>query len=367
MTLRVGIISAAWGGFAHLPAWRALRGVEVTAICTSRQETALAAAQRLNIARPFWDAEAMCADADLDIIDIGTRPVLRQPWILTALAAGKHVYNACPHAADWAGAKKIDTAWRQSGTIGVVDSYARWLPAHRQMKAMIDDGFIGQPLGGRCRFNISLFNQPSRQFPYNWFGEAGQGVSAIRNNGSHMLFTLIDMLGPFTEVVSDDRRVLDEWRFADDDVQHPQTNDLANVMLRFASGLVLPMQISWSMPLHNGWCIDLFGDGGRLRAASPTFPTMRDLVLTGGKTGKAMAPVAIPDKLRCVPGGGLNWDSDPQPSVAMALSMQAMVDAIRGEGLASPDFAMALEVERLQEAIRLSTVERRWVTVPEII
>ena len=74
MALRVGIVSAAWGGFAHLPAWRAIPGVEVTAICTSRQETAEAAAARLGVARPFWDAEAMCADPDIDIVDCGTRP-----------------------------------------------------------------------------------------------------------------------------------------------------------------------------------------------------------------------------------------------------------------------------------------------------
>ena len=44
MTLKVGIISANWGAMAHLPAWRSLPGVEVTSICTSRQETAEAAA-----------------------------------------------------------------------------------------------------------------------------------------------------------------------------------------------------------------------------------------------------------------------------------------------------------------------------------
>ncbi len=47
MVLRVGIVSAGWGAFAHLPAWRAIPGVEVTAICTSRQETAEAAQVRL--------------------------------------------------------------------------------------------------------------------------------------------------------------------------------------------------------------------------------------------------------------------------------------------------------------------------------
>ena len=49
MTLRVGIISANWGTFAHLPAWRSIPGVEVVAICTSRRETAEAAAKKHGI------------------------------------------------------------------------------------------------------------------------------------------------------------------------------------------------------------------------------------------------------------------------------------------------------------------------------
>ena len=44
-----------------------------------------------------------------------------------------------------------------------------------------------------------------------------------------------------------------------------------------------------------------------------------------------------------------------------------MVDAIQGGGAAAPDFARALEVERIQEAIRISSAERRWVRVADII
>ena len=93
MTLRVGIVSAAWGAFAHLPAWRAIPGVEVTAICTSREETARAAADRLGLPRAFWNAQEMCADPDIDIVDLGTRPSVRLPMVLAALAHGKHVYR----------------------------------------------------------------------------------------------------------------------------------------------------------------------------------------------------------------------------------------------------------------------------------
>ena len=367
MALRIGIIGAAWGGFAHLPAWRAVPGVEVTAICTSRKATAEAAAERLGIFRAFCDAEAMCADPDIDIVDCGTRPSIRKPMLLAALRHGKHVYNASPHAADWASAKEIDAAWRDSGSVGVVDAFSQWIPAHRQMKAMVAEGYVGTPVGGTCRFNISLFNTPTRQFPYNWFAEAGQGVSAVRNNGSHMLYMLLHLFGPVAELSADDRQILNEWVFEDGGKITPETTDFANVILRFVSGMTMQMQISWSMTLHDGWLIDVFGNKGRIAASSPTFPTMRDCVLHAGQLGGSFAPVEIAESYKHLTGVALGADDEPQPSVAMAFSMHTMVAAIAGNGTASPGFAQALEVERIQEAIRLSNKARSWVTVSDVV
>ena len=367
MTLRVGIISAGWGAFAHLPAWRAIPGVEVTAICTSRQETAEAAAQKLAIARPFWDAQAMCADPNIDIIDCGTRPNIRKPMVLAALAAGKHVYNASPHAPDWAGAKEIDAAWKAGTSIGVVDAFSQWIPANAQMKELVDKGYIGTPLGGTCHFNISLFNKPDKNFPYNWFSQSGQGVNAVRNNGSHALYMLLHLFGPIEELVADDRQILTEWTFPDGDTLVPETTDFANVILRFENGLTMQMQISWSMALHDGFLIDVFGSKGRLVASAPTFPTARDCTLRGGQLGGQMESIEIAECYKHAPNITLNWQSDPQPSFPMALSMYAMVEAITGSAKASPDFAQALEVERIQEAIRLSSADRRWVRIVDVI
>src|SRR3546814_3701177 len=85
--LRVGIISAAWGARAHLPAWRSLDGIEVTAICTSRPETAAKAAADFDVARAFHDFRAMAADPEIDIVDCGTRPPLRHAMVMAALGA----------------------------------------------------------------------------------------------------------------------------------------------------------------------------------------------------------------------------------------------------------------------------------------
>ena len=366
MTLRVGIVSAGWGAFAHLPAWQAVPGVDVTAICTSRRETAQAAQARLGLSRAFWDAEAMCADPDIDIVDLGTRPSVRLPMVLAALKAGKHIYNASPHAPDWAGAKAIDAARQNSVSICSVDAFLAYIPALRQMKVMIDQGFIGTPLGGTCHFNISLFNQPNKAFPYNWFADAEAGVSAMRNNGSHALYLLRHMFGPVDELVADDRQILKQWVFPDGDVVTPQTNDYCNATLSFANGLIIQLQASWSMPVHDGFVLDLFGQDGRLRATSPTFPTARDCVLTASKLGGQLQQVAIPDVYLQGPGVALDWQAPVQPSFPMALSMQAMVAAISGQGEAHPNFTDAFEVERIQEAVRRSSTMRRWVALKDI-
>jgi predicted dehydrogenase len=367
MTLRVGIISANWGAMAHLPAWRAVPGVEVTAICTSRRETAEAAAQRFGIARPFWDADTLAADPEIDIVDVGTRPVLREGMLLSCLAAGKHVYAGIPQAAGIAGARAIRDACAESGRVGVVDAYSEWLPAHRLAREMIDDEYLGRPFGGSCHFSMSLFNQLQPHFPYNWFAQGGQGVSAVRNLGSHAFHLLTHLFGEVDELVAHDGRLLDEWVGADGTRIAAETNDFATMLLRFASGLVLQFQVSWNAPLGQGWSLDVFGSDGRIVVAGAQFPTPSGTILRAGKLGDAgLKLVDIPERLYRDPAVALDADAPMPPSYPMALAMHSMVEAIAGRDRARPDFERAWQVERLQEAVRRSAIERRWVRIAEI-
>ncbi len=88
------------------------------------------------------------------------------------------------------------SAWQTAGTVAVVDAFSQWIPALAKSREMLDAGYIGKPLGGSCRFNMALFNRPDPGFPYNWFSQAGLGVSSIRNNASHLMHYLIHLLGP---------------------------------------------------------------------------------------------------------------------------------------------------------------------------
>jgi len=365
--LRVGIISAAWGTFAHLPAWRAVPGIEVVAVCTSRQETAERAATRCAIARPFWDAQKMAADPDIDIVDCGTRPSIREAMALACLNNGKHVYNAIPFAAGLDGARRLHDAWRQAGTVGVVDAFSEWVPAHRLAKEMIDEGYLGQPFGGTCIFNMSLFNKLNPQFPYNWFAQAGLGVSAVRNLGSQALHMLNFLFGDIAELVAHDGQLLNEWRAPDGTTIKSETNDFASILVRFESGMVIQCQVSWNATLGSGWTLDVFGSNGRIVARAPSFPTSRDTTLHAGKLGDtAPQPIEIPQRFLHSPDILVDANAEIQPTHPMALSMHAMAKAIRGEGHARPDFAQAWKVERALEAVRRSVADRRWVRLDEI-
>ena len=366
MTLRVGIISANWGALAHLPAWRALPGVAVTAICTAHRETAEAAAERFNVERPFWDAQAMCADPDLDIIDCGTRPVLRHAMVLAAFANGKHVYNGIPFAANIDHARDMRDAWKASGKVGVVDALSQWLPQLRQMRAMLDGHYLGTPFGGSIRFNLCLYNPPMPGFPWNWFSEGGQGVSAVRNLGSHALHMLHYLFGGIDEVVADDRMLLRQWELADGETMTPENNDFANALLRLKNGMVFQFQIGWNSTVPEGLVLEAFGSDGRFVATSPTFPTSQDCVLRAARRGEQLAEVAMPDRFRAQQGIGIDSTCPVPPAFPMALAMQSMVEAINGKGEATPDFEQAWQVERVQEAIRLASADRRWVRIDEI-
>ena len=204
-SLRVGVISANWGGMVHVPAWRALDGVEVRAICTSRRETAEKASRDLQIDRPFWDFRQMCADPDLDIIDVGTNPALRQDMVAAALAGGKHVVNQMPFAMDAAaGQAMLDQAHAQN-RVGVVAASVVGLPQLRMMKKMIEEGALGEVFQIHAHWQLGYLTPVLPNFSYVWFGEPGRGVSATRNQGSHLVHALFEVFGPIAGVMAETR------------------------------------------------------------------------------------------------------------------------------------------------------------------
>ena len=178
---------------------------------------------------------------------------------------------------------------------------------------------------------------------------------------------LVSLFGSIEELVAHDGRLLHEWRFPDGDLIKPETNDFATLMLRFHSGLVMQLQVSWSATVAPGWLLESYGSNGRFAVSAPSFPTSRDSILrVGTLEGGRMEQVEIPQRLLRSPDIDVDFTVEPPPVYPMALSMNQMVRSIHGGGPAKPDFAQAWAVECALEAARRSAEERRWVRLDEI-
>ena len=171
--LRVGIIGANWSLKVHGSAWRLLPGVEVAAVCTAHRETAETAASTFGVPKAYWNVADLAADPDIDIIDVGSRPSFRYDMVMAALAGGKHVYDALPFATDMLKARKMLEAQQRAQRVGVVDAQFRWVPAAMHMKALVTQGFIGQPLGFNAQLLMPLQQRNDLPYPHCVYPEGG--------------------------------------------------------------------------------------------------------------------------------------------------------------------------------------------------
>lgn len=366
--LRVGIISANWGAMAHLPAWRLLPDVEVTAICTSRQETAEKAAQTYGVARPFWDYAAMAADPDIDIVDAGTSPLLREKMITTALEAGKHAVNQIPFASSLEAAQALTHLQQAKGVRGLAASSVVGLPHLALMKEMIAAGEIGEIYQVRCSWQLSFFLKIMPGFPYLWFGKAGQGVSVTRNQGSQCLHALREVFGPIVEVNGTMAIQHKTWDLGAGETMRAETDDTLHALLRFESGAMGTLATSWTAGDGPGFVLEAFGAKGRLRLDALRYPSVQSARLSHGEPGYMMQPelreVPVPDRLMQVAGRLIALgDGDLMNGaqrVSLARLFEGFVGAIRGGGEAQPDFVRATEVQGLVEALYRSNESGAW-------
>src|SRR5260221_9074191 len=99
--IRVGIIGAnrdrGWAAEAHIPALQSLSDdFEITALSTSRRESADAASKRFGVPLAFDNHQDLVNSTDVDVVAITVKVPHHFELATAALAAGKAVYCEWP-------------------------------------------------------------------------------------------------------------------------------------------------------------------------------------------------------------------------------------------------------------------------------
>jgi predicted dehydrogenase len=141
--LRLGFVGANvrshWASQSHFPALAAHRDVELTAVCTTRPESAEEARKAFGAKLAFHDFRAMVASPEIDAVVVCVRVPLHYEPTKAAIEAGKHVYTEWPLGRTTAEAEELAALARAKGVQTVVGLQARLSPALATMREKVED------------------------------------------------------------------------------------------------------------------------------------------------------------------------------------------------------------------------------------
>src|SRR5207249_217798 len=149
--IRVGIIGAnpdrGWAAEAHIPALQSLSDdFEITALSTSRRESADAARERFGVPLAFDNTHELVESSDVDVVAITVKVPHHFELATAALNAGKAVYCEWPLGNGLKEAESLAALAKKKGVVAVTGLQARSAPPVAYVRDLIEQGYVGEVL-----------------------------------------------------------------------------------------------------------------------------------------------------------------------------------------------------------------------------
>jgi predicted dehydrogenase len=349
--IRVGIVGASasrgFASVAHMPALRALPQFEIVGVCTTRRETAEAAARHYGAALAFSDARELAQHPDIDLVTVSVKvPDHLQP-VIAAIDAGKHVYCEWPLGRDLEEAVQMLDAAERRGIRHAIGLQGQMSPAINYVKDLIAEGYIGRVLTATmigCAPNWGATIDRAYQ------ADRANGANLLTITGGHQIDALCHCLGEFRELtafaVSQRDRIPLE---ATGEIVAKNSPDQLVVNGIVGDGTVVSFQIRGGVTRGTAFLFEIHGEKGDLTLTATSRDSMQrqELTVRGAQgVAKELAELPLPARYRWVPEG---MPGDSRYNVAQLYVRLA--ECIRGGEPGYPDFTAAVARHRLLDAI----------------
>jgi predicted dehydrogenase len=159
----IGLIGC--GGIArgaHLPAYREF-GYNVVACCDVNEAAMRQAQAEFEIPFGTPDVDALLARPEVQIVDLAVHATQRRPLVEKIAAAGKAILGQKPFAMNGDDAQHMVEVCERAGVTLMVNQQARWAPAHRAVKVLLDRRILGHV------YSVMHVNRSFQDIPGSWF------------------------------------------------------------------------------------------------------------------------------------------------------------------------------------------------------
>jgi predicted dehydrogenase len=381
--IRLGLIGAnpdrGWALAAHLPALQLLPEYEIVAIATSREETAKRAKSVYGARNAYSNVNDFVQDPDVDLVVITVKVPLHKEIVSAALNAGKNVLCEWPLGNGLAEAEfLLDLAQRQK-VRHFIGLQGRSSAGVAHIRDLVADGFVGEVLSSSIvssGFGWGAVIDESQAYLF----DATCGATMLSVTGGHMLDVVRHCLGDFQNVSATivQRRQevavlsipeVERFRRFEAELSLDESAEAGPSVLvaRETRSNTVPDQIAFSGVFENGALLSVHLRGGQFRSTNFLWEingTEGDLRIeaNGGtiqiyRLNVSGARGATPEMVDLLPPAKYETSCDAALSGA-AVNVGRMYASIAQDlddgGMRSPDFATAVELHRILDAIAVS-------------
>jgi predicted dehydrogenase len=358
--IRLGLIGASvkgtWSARSHLPALKASSAVELTAVCTTKADSAEAARQAYGARLAFDDYRKMIASPEIDAVAVVVRVPSHYAPTKAALEAGKHVYCEWPLGRTTAEAMELTALARSKGLITAIGLQARVNPVLVYMKEQLEAGFVGEVLA----VQVSLMRDGVLSRPSNrtWQRDAELGAHTLTIANGHTVDAMRFVTGDFRQlsavVATQAKQWLDTGTGEMLDVTAPD-----NVLIsgKLANGAVASVHVGAIPYAGSGYRMEIYGRDGTLVASGKDSPQLSETFLHGAKRGNTLEPMPGPERLIFA---APDTPSGEASNVGQMYTLFAQ--AIHRRESRQPTFETAVGLHRLVDTITRASDTGRSVT-----
>ncbi len=365
--VHVGLLGAgAWAHGAHLPGYARDPRCKVVAIADPVREKAEAFAREFGIPHVYDSHEALLAHHGLDAVDVCTPSATHFALSWAALEAGKHVLCEKPVAYDYAETRRAAALAAAKGLKTKLGFTFRYSPGMRYMKALIDEGFIGEP------FIFNGFEQnsqwldpqnPLRQVDHT-ADQSSIQVSSLEGYGAPIMdIGHLCMGSRFAQVVGTMKNFIPERMVRATGTMMRMNIDDGDIFIgEFANGAIGSIQTSFvTVGNYPGIEARVYGSKGALICRMVEENGVAETLKAASADAVEFRELEIPQ--RFYPTGGSPRES--WRSLFYANLTHSFISEIRGDVAGNEgNFEDGAHVQELINAVERSYRQRRWVSIP---
>ena len=349
--IRLGFVGAnvrsIWSSQSHFPAIMASPDIELTAVCTTRPESAEEARQAFGAKLAFHDFRAMMSSPEIDAVAVVVRVPSHYETTKAAIEAGKHVYTEWPLGRTTAEAEELAELARAKGVQTAVGLQSRVSPALLYVKELIDAGYVGEVLS--CHVTTMRDGPLEHPSSSSWQRDASLGANTLTIANGHIIDALRFVVGNFTRVACMVTTQVKQWYETDTqqfvEVTSPDNVRVCGQLESGASASVHVASVPWA---GGGFRMEIYGREGTLVATGSVSSQRGEMLRVQCAQGShVLKDLTIPGRFVYVPADFPRGDPFNVGQMYALFS-----EAVRTGQSRLPTFDTAVDLHRFVDTIK---------------